>query len=61
MSTRARLGPRTGHWRVCQGDQRDGFIAITCGREERVFRVPTLGVIRAGQFLPLIGVKLHRL
>lgn len=29
--------------RVCQGDQCDGFIAITCGREERVFRVLTLG------------------
>jgi len=29
--------------RVCHGDQCDGFSAITCGREERVFRVPTLG------------------
>jgi hypothetical protein len=29
--------------RVCQGDQCDGFTAITCGREERVFRVPSLG------------------
>ena len=29
--------------RVCHGDQCDGFTAITCGREERVFRVPTLG------------------
>ena len=29
--------------RVCEGNQCDGFTAITCGREERVFRVPSLG------------------
>ena len=28
---------------VCHGDQCDAFAAITCGREERVFRVPTMG------------------
>ena len=28
---------------ICHGDQCDGFTAITCGREERAFRMPSLG------------------
>jgi hypothetical protein len=38
---------------ICRGDQCDGFNAITCARQERVFSVPTLGAAtRVTAFTP---------